>query len=103
MFERSLLKLNKLRESLWYICSGARSFQQFGYILDLLNQLFLVLEIFTIYLQSAVVGTLAVGITIVLIIGDIDLSVAATSRVWCLYSIVNKSWYFSPLACLIIF
>ena len=32
-------------------------------------------------MQSSVVGTLAVGITIVLLIGDIDLSVAATSGV----------------------
>ena len=34
-----------------------------------------------LFMQSSVVGTLAVGITIVLLIGDIDLSVAATSGV----------------------
>jgi len=34
-----------------------------------------------LFLQSAVVGTLAVGITIVLLIGDIDLSAAATAGV----------------------
>ncbi|MGI9416411.1 MAG: sugar ABC transporter permease [Geminicoccaceae bacterium] len=34
-----------------------------------------------LFMQSAVVGTLAVGITVVLLIGDIDLSVAATSGV----------------------
>ncbi len=34
-----------------------------------------------LFMQSAVVGTLAVGITVVLLLGDIDLSVAATSGV----------------------
>lgn len=34
-----------------------------------------------LFMQSAVVGTLAVGITIVLLLGDIDLSVAATAGV----------------------
>ncbi len=34
-----------------------------------------------LFMQSAVVGTLAVGITIVLLIGDIDLSAAATAGV----------------------
>ena len=34
-----------------------------------------------LFMQSSVVGTLAVGITIVLLIGDIDLSVAANSGV----------------------
>ena len=34
-----------------------------------------------LFMQSAVVGTLAVGITLVLLLGDIDLSVAATAGV----------------------
>ncbi len=34
-----------------------------------------------LFMQSAVVGTLAVGITVVLLLGDIDLSVAATAGV----------------------
>ena len=34
-----------------------------------------------LFMQSAVVGTLAVGITIVLLLGDIDLSAAATAGV----------------------
>ena len=62
---------------------------------------FLVLEIFTIYLCSVVVGTLAVGITIVLIIGDIDLSVAATSGVCAAILVLSTNLGISaPLACL---
>ena len=36
---------------------------------------------YNLFMQSAVVGTLAVGITVVLLLGDIDLSAAATAGV----------------------
>ena len=38
-------------------------------------------NIYNLFMQSALVATLAVGITIVLLLGDIDLSVAATAGV----------------------
>ena len=38
-------------------------------------------NIYFLFMQSAVVGTLAVGVTIVLLIGDIDLSIAAVAGV----------------------
>ena len=38
-------------------------------------------NIFNLFMQSAVIATLAVGITIVLLLGDIDLSAAATAGV----------------------
>ncbi len=38
-------------------------------------------NIYNLFMQSAVIATLAVGITVVLLLGDIDLSVAATAGV----------------------
>ena len=38
-------------------------------------------NIYNLFMQSAVIATLAVGITIVLLLGDIDLSAAATAGV----------------------
>lgn len=54
-------------------------------------------------MQSAVVGTLAVGITIVLLLGDIDLSVAATSGVCAalMAVLIVMAGIPGPLACLI--
>lgn len=54
-----------------------------------------------LFMQSAVVGTLAVGITIVLLIGDIDLSVAATSGVCAaiLAVLTTNLGIPAPLAC----
>ncbi len=56
-----------------------------------------------LFMQSAVVGTLAVGITVVLIIGDIDLSVAATSGVCAaiLAVLTTNLGVPAPLACLV--
>jgi D-xylose transport system permease protein len=55
-----------------------------------------------LFMQSAVVGTLAVGITVVLLIGDIDLSVAATSGACAalLAVLVSKLGVSPPIACL---
>ena len=55
-----------------------------------------------LFMQSAVVGTLAVGITIVLIIGDIDLSVAATSGVCAaILAVLSTNLGISaPIACM---
>ena len=55
-----------------------------------------------LFMQSAVVGTLAVGITVVLLIGDIDLSVAATSGVCAalLAVLVTNLGVPAPLACI---
>ena len=54
-----------------------------------------------LFMQSAVVGTLAVGITVVLILGDIDLSVAATSGVCAaILAVLSTNFGLSPtLAC----
>ena len=54
-------------------------------------------------MQSAVVGILAVGVTVVLLLGDIDLSVAATSGVCAalLAVLITKSGVPAPLACAI--
>ena len=38
-------------------------------------------NIYNLFMQSAVIATLAVGITVVLLLGDIDLSAAATAGV----------------------
>ncbi|MEX3006981.1 sugar ABC transporter permease [Hoeflea sp. TYP-13] len=56
-----------------------------------------------LFMQSAVVGTLAVGITVVLLLGDIDLSVAATSGVCAaLMAVLIASLGLpAPLACLV--
>ena len=55
-----------------------------------------------LFMQSAVVGTLAVGITVVLLLGDIDLSVAATSGACAalLAVLINDFGVPSPFACL---
>ncbi len=55
-----------------------------------------------LFMQSAVVGTLAVGITVVLLLGDIDLSVAASSGVCAalLAVLVTNFGMPSLLACL---
>ena len=55
-----------------------------------------------LFMQSAVVGTLAVGITVVLLLGDIDLSVAATSGACAalLAVLINDFGVPSPVACL---
>lgn len=55
-----------------------------------------------LFMQSAVVGTLAVGITVVLLLGDIDLSVAATSGVCAaLMAVLLVAGVPAPMACLI--
>jgi len=55
-----------------------------------------------LFMQSAVVGTLAVGITIVLLLGDIDLSVAATSGVCAaLLAVLIVSGVPGPVACVL--
>ncbi|MEC8283184.1 MAG: ABC transporter permease, partial [SAR324 cluster bacterium] len=55
-----------------------------------------------LFMQSSVVGTLAVGITIVLLIGDIDLSVAATSGVCAaiLAVLTTNLGISAPISCL---
>ncbi|WP_136659744.1 ABC transporter permease [Nitratireductor sp. XY-223] len=56
-----------------------------------------------LFMQSAVVGTLAVGITVVLLLGDIDLSVAATSGVCAalMAVLIASAGIPAPLACLV--
>ena len=56
-----------------------------------------------LFMQSAVVGTLAVGITVVLLLGDIDLSVAATSGVCAalMAVLVTNMGVPAPLACIL--
>lgn len=55
-----------------------------------------------LFMQSAVVGTLAVGVTVVLLIGDIDLSVAAASGVCAalMAVLIANFGIASPIACL---
>lgn len=55
-----------------------------------------------LFMQSAVVGALAVGVTVVLLIGDIDLSVAANSGVCAaLLAVLSTNLGIpAPLACL---
>lgn len=55
-----------------------------------------------LFMQSAVVGTLAVGITIVLLLGDIDLSSAANAGVCAaLMAVLIVAGVPGPIACLI--
>jgi len=56
-----------------------------------------------LFMQSAVVGTLAVGITVVLLIGDIDLSAAAVAGVCAsLLAVMSTNMGVpAPIACLI--
>lgn len=55
-----------------------------------------------LFMQSAVVGTLAVGITVVLLLGEIDLSVAATAGVCASITavLIANAGVPAPLACL---
>ena len=58
---------------------------------------------YNLFMQSAVVGTLAVGITMVLLLGDIDLSAAATSGVCAaiVAVLMANSGFSGPVACLV--
>lgn len=58
---------------------------------------------YNLFMQSAVVGTLAVGITVVLLLGDIDLSAAATSGVCAaVVAVLLANYGFSgPIACIV--
>ncbi len=56
---------------------------------------------YNLFMQSAVVGTLAVGITIVLLLGDIDLSAAATAgSSAALMAVLIVAGVPGPIACL---
>ena len=57
-----------------------------------------------LFMQSAVVGTIAVGITVVLLLGDIDLSVAATAGVCAavLAVLVTNEGVPAPIAILVV-
>ncbi|MEP3280326.1 MAG: ABC transporter permease [Stappiaceae bacterium] len=55
-----------------------------------------------LFMQSAVVGTLALGITVVLLLGDIDLSAAATSGVCAaLMAVLIVAGFSGPVAALL--
>ena len=60
-------------------------------------------NIYFLFMQSAVVGILAAGITVVLLLGDIDLSVAATSGVCAalLAVLISNLGLNAPLVCVI--
>ena len=56
-----------------------------------------------LFMQSAVIATLAVGITVVLLLGDIDLSAAATAGVSAaLLGVLVLAGVPGPIACLIV-
>lgn len=56
---------------------------------------------YNLFMQSSVVGTLAVGITIVLLLGDIDLSAAATAGVGAAFlAVLLVAGVPGPIACL---
>ena len=56
---------------------------------------------YNLFMQSAVVGTLAVGITVVLLLGDIDLSAAATAGASAaLMAVLLVAGVPGPIACL---
>ena len=60
-------------------------------------------NIYNLFMQSAVIATLAVGITVVLLLGDIDLSAAATAGVCAaLLGVLVIAGVPGPLACLIV-
>jgi len=60
-------------------------------------------NIYNLFMQSAVIATLAVGITVVLLLGDIDLSAAATAGVCAaLLGVLVLAGVPSPIACLIV-
>ena len=56
-----------------------------------------------LFMQSAVVGTLAVGVTLVLLLGDIDLSIAAVSGVCAAtLAVLSTNYGISPpIACIL--
>ncbi len=58
---------------------------------------------YNLFMQSAVVGTIAVGITVVLLLGDIDLSAAATAGVAAalMAVLVTNVGLWGPVACII--
>ncbi len=60
-------------------------------------------NIYNLFMQSAVIATLAVGITVVLLLGDIDLSAAATAGVCAaLLGVLVLAGLPGPIACLIV-
>lgn len=60
-------------------------------------------NIYNLFMQSALIATLAVGITVVLLLGDIDLSAAATAGVCAaLLGVLLLAGVPSGLACLIV-
>ena len=60
-------------------------------------------NIYNLFMQSAVIATLAVGITVVLLLGDIDLSAAATAGVCAaLLGVLVLSGFPGWTACLIV-
>jgi len=60
-------------------------------------------NIYNLFMQSSIIATLAVGITVVLLIGDIDLSAAATAGVCAaLLGVLMLAGVPSLLACLIV-
>jgi D-xylose transport system permease protein len=60
-------------------------------------------NIYNLFMQSAVIATLAVGITVVLLLGDIDLSAAATAGVCAaLLGVLVLTGLPGPIACLIV-
>jgi len=60
-------------------------------------------NIYNLFMQSAVIATLAVGITVVLLLGDIDLSAAATAGVCAaLLGVIMLAGVPGWLACLIV-
>ena len=60
-------------------------------------------NIYNLFMQSAVIATLAVGITVVLLLGDIDLSAAATAGVCAaLLGVLVLAGVPGPIACLIV-
>ena len=58
---------------------------------------------YNLFMQSAVVGTLAVGITLVLLLGDIDLSAAAVAGVCAaiVAVLIQNAGFSGPIACII--
>jgi len=60
-------------------------------------------NIYNLFMQSSIIATLAVGITVVLLLGDIDLSAAATAGVCAaLLGVLMLAGVPSLLACLIV-
>ncbi|MEO9781226.1 MAG: ABC transporter permease [Sedimentitalea sp.] len=60
-------------------------------------------NIYNLFMQSAVIATLAVGITVVLLLGEIDLSAAATAGVCAaLLGVLVLAGVPGPVACLVV-